>query len=117
MFATYSVEPNVMRSVVSSSYSINVAKVNVIGGYQGLNTFTISGRVKVDEIFHSDCSMSHIHLLVNHLEIVQILASYEGKEIEQWLKTFYSKRSSHHSNNINNIKGSNFMYFLDSYFI
>ena len=33
MFAACSIEPNVMRSTVSSSYNTSVAKVNVIAGY------------------------------------------------------------------------------------
>jgi len=82
MFATCSVEPNVMRSAVSSSYNTSVAKVNVIGGYQDLSTFIILGRAKVDKIFHSDCTMLHVHLHVNCPEIAQILASREGKETE-----------------------------------
>ena len=54
----------------------------MIGGYQDLNTFTILGRAKVDEIIHADYTMSHVHLLVNYLEIIKILASREGKETE-----------------------------------
>ena len=59
-----------MRSAVSSSYNISAIKVNIIGGYQSLSTFTISGRAKVDEIIHNNYTISHVHSLVNHLKII-----------------------------------------------
>ena len=40
VFATCFIESNVVRVAVSSTYNTSITKINTIGGYQGLSTFT-----------------------------------------------------------------------------
>ena len=58
-----------MRSTVSLSYNASIAKVNMIGGYQDLSTFTILGRAKVDQIICNDYTILYAYSFINCPEI------------------------------------------------
>ena len=48
MIAAYSIELNIIRSTIKSSYNASIEKFNIIEVNKDLSTFAILGRVKVD---------------------------------------------------------------------
>ena len=59
-FATCSIEPNVIRHAVSSTMNTSAAKINVLGGYYGLTTYSIAGKSSVERVFHSKDTIAHV---------------------------------------------------------
>ena len=118
-FATCSIEPNVMRHSVSSTYNTSAAKVNVVGGYFGLSTFSIAGKSSVEKVFHGKETMAHVHAAIERPEILESIMRKEedgGEEFRSNIIKLHSKNKLPNANSKLHTLGSTFMHFLDSYF-
>ena len=118
VLATCSIEPNVMRAAVKSSYNTSVAKILMLGGYFGINSFHIAGRSS-DEDFTFDkndkVGMSHAHALINREEIMDAFRRENGDALGRDMIKHYEQQKPTEINETSGTEGATFMHIHDNY--
>ena len=66
-----------MRHAVASTCNTSASKVNVIGGYFGLSTFSITGKSSIEKVYHGKETMSHAHAAIERPETMEALMRKE----------------------------------------
>ena len=118
VLATCSIEPNVMRAAVKSSYNTSAAKILVLGGYFGINSFHIAGRSSVEDFTFDEndkVGMSHAHALINREEIMEAFRKEHGDSHGRDMIKCYDKSKPAEVNESSGTQGATFMHINDNY--